>query len=221
MDKPIAQTPASILIYANAFVIGGVLMGFEMLGSRYLFPYFGSGIATWASLISTVLIALAIGYFVGGAVVDHYPSARVLSLSTVVASAYLTMIPRTADLLMRDVLKWVGEGPLGVVVAAVVLSLVPLSLLGTLSPVAVRLLVTSTDKTGQVSGLVYGISTLGNVFGTLFTTFALIPAIGTRLITYLFAAVLAVCGLTLFFAPTCFRNKAVAASSALEIAVAD
>ncbi|MBV8919481.1 MAG: hypothetical protein JOZ76_15540, partial [Bradyrhizobium sp.] len=50
-------------IYFCAFVVGGVLMGFEMLGSRYLFPYFGGSIGTWASLISTVLCALAIGYF--------------------------------------------------------------------------------------------------------------------------------------------------------------
>jgi len=31
----------SIVIYLNAFVLGGVIMGFEMLGSRYLNPYFG------------------------------------------------------------------------------------------------------------------------------------------------------------------------------------
>ena len=37
-----------------------------MLGSRYLNPYFGSGIYTWAALISTVLIALTAGYFLGG-----------------------------------------------------------------------------------------------------------------------------------------------------------
>ena len=48
------EIAASFLIYANAFVVGGVLMGFEMLGSRYLFPYFGSGTGTWAGLISTV-----------------------------------------------------------------------------------------------------------------------------------------------------------------------
>jgi hypothetical protein len=44
----------AISIYGKAFVIGGVLMGFKMLGSRYLYPYFGAGIGTWARLISTV-----------------------------------------------------------------------------------------------------------------------------------------------------------------------
>ena len=49
------------VIYAAAFVTGAVVMSFEMLGSRYLNPYFGSGIYTWAALISTVLIALTAG----------------------------------------------------------------------------------------------------------------------------------------------------------------
>lgn len=70
-----------LLIYVNAFFLGGVLMGFEMLGSRYLFPYFGGGIGTWAGLISTVLVALTIGYLVGGAIVDRYPSPRVIAVS--------------------------------------------------------------------------------------------------------------------------------------------
>src|ERR1700761_3587512 len=91
---------AAILIYANAFVVGGVLMGFEMLGSRYLFPYFGGGIGTWAGLISTVLAALTIGYLCGGAVVDRHPSARVIAVSIAVAAAYLALVPASADRVM-------------------------------------------------------------------------------------------------------------------------
>ncbi len=40
------------LVYITAFVTGAIVMSFEMLGSRYLNPYFGSGIYTWAALIS-------------------------------------------------------------------------------------------------------------------------------------------------------------------------
>src|SRR5437899_3031102 len=49
------------MIYAVAFVTGAIVMSFEMLGSRYLNPYFGSGVYTWAALISTVLITLTLG----------------------------------------------------------------------------------------------------------------------------------------------------------------
>jgi len=69
-------------IYVIAFIVGGVLMGFEMLGSRYLFPYFGGGIGTWASLISTVLCALAIGYFAGSAMIAHHPTQQTIGSSS-------------------------------------------------------------------------------------------------------------------------------------------
>ena len=57
-------------MYANGFVLGFVLMGFEMLSSRYLNPFFGSGIFTWAAIISVTLFSLMVGYFIGGRMVD-------------------------------------------------------------------------------------------------------------------------------------------------------
>jgi MFS family permease len=198
MAKSIAERAAAITLYVNAFFVGSVLMGFEMLGSRYLFPYFGGGITTWAGLISTVLVALTIGYLGGGFIVDRYPSPRVVAVSVALAAVYLGLVPLTADHLMSWILESIGEGPAGILVASAVLLLLPLSFLGTLSPVAVRLLTRSTSESGRVAGLVYGISTIGNVFGTLFTTFALIPTIGSRLITYLYAAILSACAFSLF-----------------------
>ena len=193
------------VLLANAFFVGGVLMGFEMLGSRYLFPYFGGGIGTWAGLISTVLAALTIGYLVGGAVVDRHPSPRVITISCAVAAAYLALVPMSADPLMSAILDGIGDGPSGILIASSCLLLVPLSFLGTFSPVAVRLLLRSTHETGRIAGLVYGISTIGNIFGTLFTTFYLIPTIGSREITYVYAAVLALCALSLLLVPKAAR----------------
>jgi MFS family permease len=193
------------VLLANAFFVGSVLMGFEMLGSRYLFPYFGGGIGTWAGLISTVLAALTIGYLVGGAVVDRHPSPRVITTSCAVAAFYLAFVPLAADPLMMAIMNNLGYGPVGILIASACLLLVPLSFLGTFSPVAVRLLLRSTHETGRIAGLVYGISTIGNIFGTLFTTFYLIPTIGSREITYVYAAVLALCALSLLLVPKAAR----------------
>ena len=86
MDHPPAEATAgssnvaaAVVIYTVAFVTGAIVMSFEMLGSRYLNPYFGSGIYTWASLISTVLIALTVGYFLGGTLADRTASPAVLA----------------------------------------------------------------------------------------------------------------------------------------------
>jgi hypothetical protein len=199
MAETVISRAASIRIYLNAFLVGGVLMGFEMLGSRYLNPYFGSGIGAWASLISMVLCALAIGYFIGGAVVDRYPSPRVVAISVFLAAIYLLIVPAAADRVMVWVLENFGDGPGAILFASAALLLVPLSLLGTFSPVAVRLLVRSTEEAGHVAGLVYGISTIGNVAGTLITTFALIPTLGSRSITYVYAAILLACAASLYY----------------------
>jgi hypothetical protein len=209
-QQPVTSAPGAsgavqAVLLANAFFVGSVLMGFEMLGSRYLFPYFGGGIGTWAGLISTVLAALTIGYLVGGAVVDHHPSPRVITTSCAVAAAYLALVPMSADHVMSAILNGIGDGPSGILIASSCLLLVPLSFLGTFSPVAVRLLLRSTHETGRIAGLVYGISTIGNIFGTLFTTFYLIPTIGSREITYVYATVLALCALSLLLVPKTAR----------------
>ena len=95
MDQtsPQAATTFAAVIYLAAFVTGAIVMSFEMLGSRYLNPYFGSGIYTWASLISTVLAALCVGYFVGGIAADRYPSPAVLGATVLTGSAYILVLP--------------------------------------------------------------------------------------------------------------------------------
>ena len=189
---------STLAVYLCAFLVGCVLMGFEMLGSRYLFPYFGGGIGTWASLISTVLCALAIGYFAGSAIVDRKPSGRAMGIAILVAAVYLGLVPATADQIMSDILESVGDGASAPLLASTVLLLVPLTLLGTFSPIAVSLLTRSAHEAGRVAGRVYGVSTIGNVAGTLLTTFFLIPSIGSRNITYIFAVTLAACAALLF-----------------------
>src|SRR5918993_5888044 len=56
------------------FTIGFVLMSLEMLATRYVFPYFGGGINTWAMLLCVVLTSLMIGCLFGGFLADRYPS---------------------------------------------------------------------------------------------------------------------------------------------------
>ena len=192
-----ARPLSSFVICANVAVVGAVLMGFEMLGSRYLVPYFGGGINTWAGLISVVLSGLAIGYLIGGTLVDRQASPRVIGIPVALAAAYLALVPPTADHILRWVMDTLGYGAFAILFASSVLLLVPFSLLGILSPAAVRLLIRSTEESGRVAGVVYGLSTIGNVFGVLFTTFLLIPTIGVRPITYIYAVLLAACAVSL------------------------
>jgi predicted membrane-bound spermidine synthase len=187
-----------VLLYGAAFLVGTVVMGFEMISSRYLYPYFGGGIGTWSGLISTVLLALAIGYYAGGQIVDRWPSTYLIAIATGGAAIYLVGVPVFADHILVATLSSAGDGPLGILLASSALLVVPLALLGMLSPVIVRLITESQAQVGSASGLVYAISTLGNVIGTLATAFVLIPEIGSRAITYAFSAALTIVAVAAF-----------------------
>jgi spermidine synthase len=188
---------AAAVIYTVAFVTGAIVMSFEMLGSRYLNPYFGSGIYTWAALISTVLIALTAGYFIGGALADRTASPAILALTVIAGSVYLLVLPTFAPAVLEFVLAGIDDVRAGSLVSALALMFFPVAFLGMYSPFAIRLLLHSAQRSGRVSGAVYGISTAGSIVGTLGTTFVLIPAIGSRAITLTLGALGLMAGLAL------------------------
>lgn len=189
------------ILYLNAFVAGAVVMGLEMVASRYLYPYFGSAVGTWAGLISVVLLALTGGYMGGGYLADRWPTPRLLAIATGLAALYLLWVPALATPSIDAIQAGLGDGPAGILTASAALLLVPCTLLGILSPVTLRLLIVSRETSGGVAGRVYGISTIGNVVGILLTTFALMPVLGSRSLTYLFAVVLAGCAVSLWLLP--------------------
>jgi spermidine synthase len=201
VDTRAKLNPAALIIYVVAFVVGAIVMSFEMLGSRYLNPYFGSGIYTWASLISTVLAALTVGYFIGGWLADRKPSLPVLGGTVLVGSVYLLFLPLFAQGLLELVLAAIDDVKTGSLLASLAILFFPVTFLGMYSPFAIRLLLTSAQNSGTVSGTVYGISTAGSIVGTLGTTFFLIPSIGSRAITLSLGIAGLVSGLVLLALP--------------------
>jgi hypothetical protein len=171
MRGKVSPTVFRAAIYIVAFVTGAIVMSFEMLGSRYLNPYFGSGIYTWAVLISTVLTWLTVGYFLGGFIADRTVSAAVLGMIVGGASVYLLVLPSFADAILRFVLDTIDNVCLGGLYAALAIMFLPVMLLGVYSPFAIRLVLRATQRSGTVSGTVYGMSTAGSIAGTLGTTF--------------------------------------------------
>jgi hypothetical protein len=195
-----------LLLLVLACILGFALMGFEMLGSRYLYPYFGGGINTWASLIATVLVALMLGYLLGGALVDRTMSPFLCGVLLAIAGVYLFSIPLWVDPLFAGMLNTVGDGMAGIVLGATILLLLPLTLMSTFTPFAVRLLLTSVSVGGRLVGYVYGVSTIGNVLGTLVTTFVLVPSFGSRALTMVFATVTIIAGVVMMLTDRFLRG---------------
>src|SRR5207248_4470456 len=153
MDQPPlrASSTFAATIYLVAFATGAIVMSFEMLGSRYLNPYFGSGIYTWAALISTVLLALTIGYFLGGYLADRTASLAVLALTVIVGSVYLLALPSFAQPVLEFVLAGIDDIRAGSLISALAIMVFPVTFLGMYSPFAIRLMLPSAQTSGRVS----------------------------------------------------------------------
>ena len=147
------------IIYVAAFTTGAIVMSFEMLGSRYLNPFFGSGIYTWAALISTVLAALTAGYFLGGFIADRTVSATVLGAIIACASIYLLALPSFAESVLSFVFDKIGNIRLGSLYSAFAIMFVTVTLFGVYSPFAVRLVLRAAQRSGTVSSKATAAST--------------------------------------------------------------
>ena len=190
--------PLPILV----FVVGTGSLGAEIAAVRLLAPYFGASTIVWANTIGIVLVALSVGYWLGGRLADRHPNMRALCLTALLAALLLAAVPFAADPLLEvavDALDQISAGAfMGSLLAVLVLVAVPVLLLGTVSPWAIRLGVQSVEEAGTVAGRLYALSTAGSLVGTLLSALVLIPLVGTRRTFLVFAlaiAVVAVLGL--------------------------
>jgi spermidine synthase len=179
-----------------AFVVGSASLGAEIAAARLLAPWFGASTIVWANTIATVLVALSIGYWVGGRLSDRDPSIEGLSRIVLGAAALLALVPFVAGPFLRisvQALDRVEAGAfVGSLFGVLVLVAVPVLLLGAVAPYAVRLSVRTVEEAGRVAGRLYAISTLGSLVGTFLSALVLIPLVGTRRTFLAFALVLAI-----------------------------
>jgi spermidine synthase len=178
------------------FVVGAGSLGAEIAAVRLLAPYFGASTIVWANTIGVVLVALSLGYWLGGRLADRRPQMRGLCLLALTAAGLLALVPFAADPLLDvavDALDEISAGAfVGSLAAVLVLVAVPVLLLGAVSPYAIRLAVSTVEEAGTVSGRLYAISTAGSLVGTLTSALLLIPLVGTRRTFLIFALAIAV-----------------------------
>ena len=159
------------VIACMAFVSGFCIMTIEMLGARILSPYFGGSLSVWGSIISIFMLALALGYLLGGRLSTRTPSGLTYALFFIGAALFSLPIILFADSVMRPIMVNIEDPRYGSLLASIFLFFIPTSILGMISPYSVRLMVDREDHSGHMAGLLYFISTLGSALGTLGTSF--------------------------------------------------
>ncbi len=170
-------------LFVVVFISGLTSLGIEMAASRLLGNVFGSSNLVWASIIGLILIYLTVGYFIGGQWADRKPEPALFCKILIWAGFSSVLIPVVAQPILRFAADAFDHLQLGILagsfVSVMILLLIPMILLGTASPFAIRLSVHETSSTGKVAGRIYAISTLGSFIGTFLPSLILIPLIGT------------------------------------------
>jgi spermidine synthase len=177
----------------TVFISGMTTLASELAAGRLIGNVFGTSNLVWASIIGLILIYLTFGYFLGGKWADQNPTPLAMYRILAWAAFTIALVPYVAVPVLSyaaDAFEVLSVGIMaGSFIVVLILFIVPITLLGAVSPFAIRLSVDDASKAGQVSGQIYAVSTLGSFIGTFLPTLIFIPTIGTRL-TFMFFGML-------------------------------
>ena len=178
----------------TVFISGMTTLAAELAAGRLIGNVFGTSNIVWASIIGLILIYLTLGYFLGGKWADANPTPAAMYHILAWGAFTLGLVPYIASPVLRAAATAFDSLQVGILgasfVAVLILFIVPITLLGTISPYAIRLTVDDTSRAGQISGQIYAISTLGSFIGIFLPTLVTIPAIGTKNTFLLFSMIL-------------------------------
>lgn len=181
---------ATVMLMVVVFGCGFALMALEMLGARLLSPEFGSDIYVWGSVISIFLLALSVGYWVGGWLSVRWADGRVLAVAILLAAGLFALVPLVVRHVNDTIFDLNVEDRWGALMSATIMFLLPSLLLGIVSPFAVRLATWEVGRAGASAGLLYSVSTLGSFLGCIMTSFYFVLLLKVSTILWCMAGVL-------------------------------
>lgn len=188
-----------MLVAIWAFLAGFVTMSVEMVAPRLLAPTLGTTQIVWSNIIASVLAGLALGAACGGRIADRWPTRRACALVIVAAGAAITALPALANLILDQAADAVKDRSVSLflttLVSVCLLFLPPVFLLGMVGPYAVKLASERETRIGRVAGTLAALASAGSIAGTLVTSVAMIPLLGTRRTLMVVGTALAMSGL--------------------------
>ncbi|HEX5618493.1 MAG TPA: fused MFS/spermidine synthase [Solirubrobacteraceae bacterium] len=192
MSHPTRSSPPLELL---VFAVGIATLGAEIAAARLMAPFFGASTIVWANTIAIVLVALSIGYWFGGRMADRHPTLRALCATVLAASVLMALVPFVADPFLSLSVEAFDEYSVGAFAGSLfgvlVLVAVPVLMLGSVSPWAIRLKMRAVEDSGEMAGRMYAISTVGSLLGTFAASLLLIPLVGTQRTFLTFALITA------------------------------
>lgn len=163
-----------IIVFLVAGWSGFFVMSIELLSGRLLAPSFGNSIYVWGGVITIFMLALSIGYLLGGRLSLQSPSTKKLALILLFAAITTAPVVLFGNTVLDAIFSRDFDPRYGSLLSAAILFFIPTVISGMVSPYAVRLLVDSSSSSGHSAGLLYFVSTFGSAAGTILTSFYLL-----------------------------------------------
>ncbi|MES2567980.1 MAG: fused MFS/spermidine synthase [Bacteroidota bacterium] len=182
-------------LYTISFIEGASVMAAEICGAKLLAPFFGSSLYVWSSVMAITLAGLASGYFLGGKLSKSQDKDKLLLFVLIAAVCSLCFMPFLTSLfvILASALSLIPA-----VVVSVFFLLFPTTLcMGATSPLIISILTQEAKDSGENSGRVYAVSTVGGILATFLCGFYLIPNFGVQLSLISFAIILGAASLFL------------------------
>ncbi|WP_067935024.1 fused MFS/spermidine synthase [Alicyclobacillus kakegawensis] len=143
-------------LYVYVVVTGASVMALELAASRFLAPYFGTSMIVWANVIGLILLALSVGYVVGGRVADRWPRVRLLMGLSLAAGLWMATLPLWGQLIFRGLSHGILNTPIATIVISFIAILLvfapPVFLLAMVSPFTIRLATGARADAGPGAG---------------------------------------------------------------------
>ena len=171
-----------IATVAFVFLGGFIVMVLEMIGVLYLAKDFGGSFYVWTSQIGVILMALSLGYAIGGSLADRFQRTAFLAAPLGVAGIFTFFIPQITPRLIQAIVTrhppdqsismiWMKIDP---ALGSAVVFFLPCFVLAVLSPYMIRITARQLESVGKISGLIYAASTVGSIGGVFISGYVLI-----------------------------------------------
>jgi hypothetical protein len=164
-----------LALYLTTIICGFCMMALEIVGARALFPSFGSSVDVWAAIISVFILSFSVGYVLGGVIADRMRSNLPLAWVIGGAGILYCLLPVYCLGFTESLGPAIHTARWGVLLAALVLFLPPSLLLGSVSPILVKLAFVDADRVGRTTGTLYAIGSVGNFLGIMVADYVLLP----------------------------------------------
>ncbi|MBN1250398.1 MAG: fused MFS/spermidine synthase, partial [Anaerolineae bacterium] len=170
------------------FVANACIMILELVAGRIIAPQVGVSLYTWTSVIGVILAGMSLGNYLGGWLADRYASLKLLGTVFLASGVASLAILGIDQLHIVDLVTWPIVAEILLMIFA--LFFLPAAILGTISPIVVKLAMDDLQRAGRTVGRISAFGTAGSILGTFATGFWLIAWFGTYTVVWGVAVVL-------------------------------